>query len=301
MKLMLRNFGVFLFMSLNLFGFEPKSEKGNIVSIPNFQSNYVDARNVDVWLPENYKETNRYAVIYMHDGQMLFDSTIAWNKKEWQVDETLSKLISENKVQDCLVVGIWNNGDHRHAEYFPEKALDYLSSDTKDTLIAQWLNGKPQASNYLRFLTEELKPYIDERFSVYKGRDHTFIAGSSMGGLISIYAICEYPEIFGGAACLSTHWIGIDQDNKLIPEAFNNYLSEFLPDPSVHRIYFDFGTEGIDRFYEPYQEKIDRTMRMRGYNENNLLTKKYPGEDHSEISWAKRLFIPFTFLLNLHD
>lgn len=298
MKLMLRNSGVFLMMSLSLYGLEPKSEKGSVVSIPNFQSNYVDARNVDVWLPENYQETKQYAVVYMHDGQMLFDSTMAWNKQEWQVDEILSKLMNENKVQNCLVVGIWNNGEYRRAEYFPEKAIGYLSDENQDTLIAQWLMGKPLADEYLLFLTEELKPYIDERFSVYTGRAHTFIAGSSMGGLISVYAICEYPEIFGGAACLSTHWIGTYQDNVLIPEAFNSYLSEFLPEPSNHRIYFDFGTEGIDRFYEPYQQQVDQTMRRKGFDEDNWLTKKYSGEDHSEISWAKRLHIPFTFLLN---
>jgi predicted alpha/beta superfamily hydrolase len=298
MKSILSSLGIFLVLSINLLGLEPKTESGKVISFPDFQSNYVDARNVDVWVPEDYQDTKQYAVIYMHDGQMLFDSTNTWNKQEWQVDEVLSKLMKENKIQDCLVVGIWNNGEYRRAEYFPEKALAYLSDESRDTLIAEWLMGEPLADEYLRFLTEELKPFIDKRFKVHTDREHTFIAGSSMGGLISAYAICEYPQIFGGAACLSTHWIGTYQGNVLIPEAFNNYLTEFLPEPANHRIYFDFGTDGIDRFYEPYQQQVDETMRIKGFDEKNWLTKKYPGEDHSEISWAKRLSVPFTFILN---
>ncbi len=298
MKSILSSLGIFLVLSINLLGLEPKTEIGKVISFPDFQSNYVDARNVDVWVPEDYQDTKQYAVIYMHDGQMLFDSTNTWNKQEWQVDEVLSKLMKENKIQDCLVVGIWNNGEYRRAEYFPEKALAYLSDESRDTLIAEWLMGEPLADEYLRFLTEELKPFIDKRFKVHTDREHTFIAGSSMGGLISAYAICEYPQIFGGAACLSTHWIGAHQDNVLIPEAFNNYLTEFLPEPANHRIYFDYGTEGIDRFYEPYQQQVDETMRIKGFDKKNWLTKKYPGEDHSEISWAKRLSVPFTFILN---
>ncbi len=298
MKSILSSLGIFLVLSINLLGLEPKTEIGKVISFPDFQSNYVDARNVDVWVPEDYQDTKQYAVIYMHDGQMLFDSTNTWNKQEWQVDEVLSKLMKENKIQDCLVVGIWNNGEYRRAEYFPEKALAYLSDESRDTLIAEWLMGEPLADEYLRFLTEELKPFIDKRFKVHTDREHTFIAGSSMGGLISAYAICEYPQIFGGAACLSTHWIGTYQDNVLIPEAFNNYLTEFLPEPANHRIYFDYGTEGIDRFYERYQQQVDETMRIKGFDEKNWLTKKYPGEDHSEISWAKRLSVPFTFILN---
>ena len=93
---------------------------GKVVRIENFQSKFVAARNVDVWLPEGYSPAKKYNVVYMHDGQMLFDSTQTWNKKEWKVDEVFSKLISEKKIEDCIVVGIWNNGAERIAEYFPQ-------------------------------------------------------------------------------------------------------------------------------------------------------------------------------------
>ena len=93
---------------------------GKIKRHANFSSEHVQKRNVDVWLPEGYSKKNKYAVIYMHDGQMLFDSTDTWNKQEWKVDETISKLMGENKIQDVIIVGIWNIRQLRHAEYFPQ-------------------------------------------------------------------------------------------------------------------------------------------------------------------------------------
>ncbi|MEO0625387.1 MAG: alpha/beta hydrolase-fold protein, partial [Bacteroidota bacterium] len=127
--------------------------------------------------------------------------------------------------------------------------------------------------------------------------EQTFIAGSSMGGLISMYAICEYPEVFSRAACLSTHWIGtFDTLNNPIPDAFANYLTDNLPSPENHKIYFDFGTETLDAFYEPYQIIADSIMVSRGYDEQNWTTQKFEGENHSERAWHKRLHIPVSFL-----
>jgi enterochelin esterase-like enzyme len=143
-----------------------------------------------------------------------------------------------------------------------------------------------------------LKPLIDKKYSVHRDKKHTFIAGSSMGGLISMYAICEYPNVFGGAACLSTHWPGIfTVENNPIPEAFYNYLKTNLPNPKNHRIYFDYGTATLDAMYEPLQLKVDEVMKAKGYNSLNWSTNKFEGEDHSEKAWQKRLHIPLEFLL----
>ena len=122
--------------------------------------------------------------------------------------------------------------------------------------------------------------------------------GSSKGGLISMYAICEYPEIFGGAICMSTHWPGIfASESNPIPLAFQNYLKANLPNPKTHKIYFDFGTETLDKMYEPYQIKVDEIMKAKKYGKKNWQTLKFEGEDHSEKSWAKRLSIPLAFML----
>ncbi len=157
---------------------------------------------------------------------------------------------------------------------------------------------KPQSDNYLKFIVTELKPYIDKFYPTRKGRKDTFIAGSSMGGLISLYAICEYPEVFGGAACLSTHWPGIFAiDNNPVPGAFVNYLQNHLPDSKNHKIYFDYGDQTLDAMYPPLQKQVDEVMMAKGFKDKNWITRYFPGENHSEIAWNKRLDIPLLFLL----
>lgn len=278
----------------------PKVSSGTVQRFENFRSNYIQNRNVDVWLPNNYNPSKKYAVLYMHDGQMLFDSTTTWNKQEWKVDETLSVLIDNNEIIPTIVVGIWNSGTTRHADYFPEKPIAYLTQKIKDSLINKELLGEARANEYLQFLVTELKPFIDSSFSTYKTPKYTYIAGSSMGGLISWYAISEYPNIFGGAACLSTHWIGIYRENSdAIPNAFVQYAKEKLPSPTNHKIYFDYGTVKLDSLYSKHQKKIDAVIQAKGYKRNkNWITQAFEGEAHTEIAWANRFAIPIRFLLS---
>ena len=270
-----------------------------------FSSKYVDARNVDVWLPAGYQTSKKYAVLYMHDGQMLFDSTTTWNKQEWGIDETLAQLMKEKKIRDCIVVGIWNSGKNRHIDYFPQKPFESIDPEEQDSLYSakrgngnSVFSGKVQSDAYLRFLVTELKPFIDSSYATKKDRANTFVAGSSMGGLISMYALCEYPEVFGGAACLSSHWPGIFYtENNPIPAAFMSYMKAKLPSPINHKIYFDFGTETLDAMYEPYQLQVDSIIQSRGYDSKSWMTKKFVGENHSEQAWRKRFNIPALFLL----
>ena len=145
-----------------------------------------------------------------------------------------------------IVVGIWNGGQTRHQDYFPQKPFEQLSQTEKDTVTAQLQRAgrtnetfKPQSDNYLLFIVKELKPYINSKYSVFSNRENTFIAGSSMGGLISIYAICEYSKIFGGAACLSTHWAGtFTLENNPVPNSFIKYLSNFLTKTEYRKFIF---------------------------------------------------------------
>ena len=155
------------------------------------------------------------------------------------------------------------------------------------------------ADNYLKFIVKELKPFIDKKYSTLPDMENTVVMGSSMGGLISMYAICEYPEVFGGAGCLSTHWVG-DPNNffEAVPQAYAQYLRENLPDPETHKIYFDFGTETLDQHYEPWQMEIDQIMEEGDYGRNNWMTRKFEGEAHTENDWAGRLQYPLEFLLD---
>lgn len=261
-----------------------------------FTSINVDTRNIDIWLPDGYSKGRKYNVLYMHDAQMLYDKGNSWNASEWEVDETITNLLSKGEIKDVIVVGIWNNGHKRHLEFFPQKSIDSIASPQREILLGL-MPEEPQADLYLKFLVEELKPFIDATYSVYTKAENTFIAGSSMGGLISLYAICEYPDIFGGAACISTHWYGTYEANELIPKGIQSYMKKHLPDPKNHKVYFDYGTVGLDAPYGTYQKNMDLIMKDAGYTSKNHLTKVFEGNDHSEKYWSKRFYIPIKFLL----
>jgi len=282
---------------------------GKVERIENFDSQFIPSRNVDVWLPDGYSSDEKYAVLYMHDGQMLFDSTTTWNGQEWGVDETMGRLLNEDQIRNTIVVGIWNT-EFRHSEYFPQQPFESLPQAFQDSLLSSV--GENQAAslfkteiasdNYLKFIVTELKPFIDKKYATHTDVKNTFVAGSSMGGLISMYALCEYPDVFYGAGCLSTHWVGIfDTLNNPIPTQFAEYLEGNLPDPNSHKIYFDFGTETLDALYEPYQTKVDSILVQHGYGAENWKTLKFVGEDHSEIAWNKRLEVPLGFLLGKEE
>ena len=274
----------------------PTVSSGKIVRL-NMPSQYVDNRLVDIWLPDGYPHSGPYNVVYMHDGQMLYDATHNWAKQEWKIDEVAGKLLSENKINKTIIIGVHNNGAKRHSEYLPNKVFNYLSGDDLFNNLSTKNNNR--SDEYLKFLVFELKPFIDLNYNVFVDANHTFVMGSSMGGLISMYAICEYPNVFGGAACVSTHWIGKMEDNSFIPEAFLQYLKDYLPNPKNHRIYFDTGDQTLDAFYPPYQKKVDELMKSNNFNSSNWETLYFPGENHSEISWAKRIDKPLLFLLGV--
>ncbi len=272
-----------------------KKVTGTVIIHENFESEFVKPRNVEVWLPENYDSSDSsYQVLYMHDGQNVFNPNTSYNGNDWMVDEALTRLIKEGKVPGTIVVASWNTGETRFAEYMPQKPEKIMNSEEVKNEVIE-LGGTPIISdNYLQFLTKELKPFIDKEYRTKPEREHTSIMGSSMGGLISLYAIMEYPDVFGAAGCLSTHWIV-----EKIGKEFVDYLPGNLPDPETHKIYFDYGTEGLDAGYEPSQKRVDEFMKSAGFTSGeNWVTKKFEGHDHKEQYWAMRIDVPLEFILN---
>ena len=279
---------------------------GTIVDLGVLKSKYADPRRVVVWLPDGYSRRGpKYAVLYMHDGQNLFDKATAGYGMEWEIDEHLSKLIAEKKVRPTIVVGIWNT-PKRLQEYVPSKAFNGLPPEYRDKVRALY-GGDPLSDGYLKFIVRELRPMIDAKFNVKTDRADTAIMGSSMGSLISLYAIDEYPQIFGAAGMMSTHWPlfmtpegkSVDQKEfEVVSSAFERYLRPALPDPRTHKLYFDHGTETLDAIYKAYQDRVDQVVARRGYRQGvNWLTRNFPGQKHNEISWASRVDVPLQFLL----
>lgn len=154
-------------------------------------------RRVWIYLPEDYARSGkRYPVLYMHDGQNVFDDATSYSG-EWGVDEFLDS----TTLKKCIVVGIDNGGDKRLNEYCPyDFSLTGIASNYK--------TNKGEGGLYADFLVKTLKPFIDKRYRTAKDKKNTFIAGSSMGGLISLYTVLKYPTVFGGAGVFSpAFWV----------------------------------------------------------------------------------------------
>lgn len=274
-------------------------QTGMLVSYADFESAFVDSRRVDIWLPPSYgaNPQDSFPVIYMHDGQNLFEDSLCGFGVEWGVDETICKLTAEGKIPECMVVGIWNT-PKRYPEYQPQKPYPLLDSAYRSQLTEIY-GMEPASDNYLKFIVGELKPFVDEAYRTLSQREQTYIMGSSMGGLISLYAVCEYPDIFAGAGCLSTHWVTwVDLNNGEMARVMQEYLRTNLPEAGRHVFYFDYGTEELDAHYEKHQKAVDRILEEKGYTwQKDWISLKFEGASHSEIFWQERLFIPMEFLL----
>lgn len=277
---------------------------GKLYRIENFESDFVSARNIDVWVPENYSDNTAYATLYMHDGQMLFDSTTTWNKQEWKVDETIIRLMKEEKIKPTIVVGMWNVTEDRHTDYFPQQPWENLSDSTRQAVLDEnhaqsesLFRKEINSDNYIKFITDEVLPLVETNFNVSRNVKDRAVAGSSMGGLISWYTVLEKPHLFSTAICISTHWPGaMPIENNPIPEAFFSYIEEKSPmAPNNHKFYFDFGTETLDALYPPFEEKVNEVFASKNYKESSFRNLKFEGTDHSENAWNQRLHIPLEF------
>lgn len=271
---------------------------GHLFRYADFPSRFVAPRHVDVWLPPGYGATDvaAYPVLYMHDGQNLFDPASAYAGVDWGIDEALVRLHAvrglhaEGLQQVPIVVGIWNNpANQRWREYMPQKPYAALPAVQQAWVLAQ-AGGPPYSDAYLQFLVEEIKPFIDAHYRTRPEQPATCIMGSSMGGLISLYALCEYPTVFGGAACVSTHW-------PAGGPALVTAMAKGLPPAGQHRVYFDYGTATLDEHYEPLQNQMDALLPAAGYTlGRDWRTEKFVGAEHSERSWRERVHIPLGFL-----
>jgi predicted alpha/beta superfamily hydrolase len=226
-------------------------------------------RRIWIYLPAGYQASKKnFPVLYMHDGQNLFDKVTS-GYGEWGVDEVLDSL-SKNSGKQMIVVGIDHGGKDRITEYNP-----YDSQ-----------YGKGEGKAYVDFLVKTLKPYIDATFRTLKDPGHTAIAGSSMGGLISMYAIARYPEVFGNAGIFSpAFW--------LAPDLYGE-VSRLLPNPGEQRIYFVAGALETKTML-PDLEKMYHQLDPSGRNAKIRLKEASDGK-HSEWFWHREFPAFATFI-----
>ena len=249
---------------------------GNVRFHYNFYSPQLDNyRTIIIYLPDNYEyEKNRYQVLYMHDGNNIFDAKTSFSGIEWMVDETVEKLIKMNEIEKIIVVGIYNTSD-RINEYSP-----YIDD----------IRGGGKGDSYIKFIKETLKPFIDKNYRTKCGRDYTGIAGSSLGGLISLYAVFEYPEIFGKAGIISPalYW----SDLKIINMIESKKLEYKL------KLWIDIGTDefeetGVLKWYENAVENCEILENaIKNQNKSSVMIDyKFSiikGGRHNEYWWSLR-------------
>lgn len=269
---------------------------GRLVRIENFPSQFITARNIDVWLPDHYAINKKYRVVYMQDGQNLFTSAHLVENEVWNLDITLDSLYSTMAIEDCIVVGIWNNPEFYRSEYFPEKIFERMSTKKRKSMLSDELHYPLLSDDYLRFVVFELKPYIDRNFPVLSSRENTNIAGSRDGGLMSLYAVCEYPEIFHSASCLS-----LESFDESILKALLSYLRKKIPDSKSHKIYFDFLLKEDKPMTSALLRKLDALFKKKNYTSENYINKQIESYLSEYPSKNPRFFDLFLFLLKRNN
>ncbi len=225
-------------------------------------------RDLVVWLPPSYTEdrSKRYPVLYMHDGQNVFNPATSFIGFDWRADEVADSLIRAQAIEEIIIVGI-NNTPDRMSEY----------ADT------------PLGRKYAKFVVERVKPLIDSRYRTKPSRENTAVMGSSMGGLISMMFVLWYPAVFSQAACLSTS-VGSGMGEKELQEHFSeNQLSKDL------RIYMDVGE--LERPLVPGNEALATFLEKSGFETGKNFEFFFAkGALHNEQAWAHRLWRPMKFL-----
>ena len=234
-------------------------------------------RRVWVYLPQTYNSsTKKYPVLYMHDGQNVFDDATSFSG-EWGVDEAIDTL--GLKYKECIVVGIDNGGDKRLNEYCPyDFSLSGIAANNKTNV--------GEGRKYVEFLVNTLKPFIDKKYRTLKDSKNTFTAGSSMGGLISMYEVLEYPKVFGGAGVFSpAFWVG--------PKIFDDIKAKGKKVKA--KIYFYAGDAEGETMVP---------MTIRAFNEMHRVSKSKMAEviraggKHNEPRWRVEFPLFYEWIMN---
>ncbi|MFT3678949.1 MAG: alpha/beta hydrolase-fold protein [Ferruginibacter sp.] len=233
-------------------------------------------RRIWLYLPEGYnKNKKRYPVLYMQDGQNVFDNYTS-GYGEWGVDECLDSLIESGKPA-CIVVGIDNGNDKRMSEYNP---YEFTMHDS-----ALSITFEPEGDAYVDFLAKTLKPYIDKKYRTLPSKENTIVAGSSMGGLIAYYAMLKYPAVFGKAGIFSpAFWTasGLDAATDSLGDNLSGKLFFYMGEPE--------GKKYVDDMIS-IQEKIGKNSSAVIYSVID------PEGRHNEAAWQKWFPAFYTWIM----
>lgn len=269
--------------------------KGTLVYWTDVTSEFLGpSRHVVVWLPPGYDENREapYPVLYMHDGQNLFDPRMGSGAQGdiWDVDDTVVTLVEQDRIPPVIVVGVWSS-EERITEYSP------------------WHD----APSYARFLIEELMPRVNAKLNAAAGPGNTAVMGSSMGGLLSYYLVTYHPDVFGSCGCISSafilsealvaNWVPRNSQSETLDATpfIVRDIEAGLEVPRNVRYWFDYGTVGGDANYdEPHQHLLAWLLDQGLTQGKDFVIQVYEGADHNEAAWRDRLGDPLLFLFGEH-
>lgn len=269
-------------------------DAGRFVTIDAAPTANIVPPRVTIWLPPGYDAgKRRYGVVYMHDGQNVFDPKRSGYNKVWAADKSVLRLVAAHRIAPVIIVAVDHPGAARYRQYFPQR-LYAMASPATQADIAKEAKGPLTGDAYLHFLTDDLKPLIDRTYRTRPDAAHTAVIGSSMGGLISCYAFIERGDVFGRAGCVSTHWpltFGltiVPGDDR--PALWQAYLAQHLGKPAGRRLWMDHGDKTLDAAYPAWQPLIDADLTALGWRRGrDFESRTYPGAAHEENAWAARM------------
>ncbi|MFN3864467.1 MAG: alpha/beta hydrolase [Erythrobacter sp.] len=278
-------------------------DKGRLLEYERVPAAGLPDQRLTIWLPPGYDVSHaRYPVLYMHDGHNLFDPAKSNFNKIWAADQAMLAAVAGGTVEPHIIVGIWAPGPDRYRQYLPRSAYDAAPQALKAQMDAA-AGGVVVSDLYLDWIAGPLKAWVDASFRTRPGRDDTAIVGSSMGGLMSCYALLERPQVFGRAGCVSSHWPAVDPravegEDSGVKALWDGWFAARLGAPDGRRVWMDHGTATLDQYYAPYQQAIDARFAAAGWQKGrDWQSKVYAGAEHEENAWAARLPEIFGWLL----
>lgn len=279
-------------------------DTGRFIEYQNVAAEGLPDQRLSIWLPPGYDApgSRRFPVLYMHDGHNLFDVKNSNFNKIWAADQAMLAVSASGKVEPHIIIGIWAPGNDRYRQYLPRSAYDAAPPAVRAQMEAM-AAGDVISDRYLAWIAGPLKSWVDTSFRTRTGREDTAIIGSSMGGLMSCYAILERPQVFGRAGCVSSHWPAVDPrvvagEDSGVKALWDAWFAARLGKPDGRRIWMDHGTATLDQFYAPYQQVIDARFAAEGWQRGrDWESRVYEGAEHEENAWAARLPEIFVWLL----
>lgn len=280
------------------------ADSGRLIEYREVAAAGLPPQKLTIWLPPGYDRDQavRYPVLYMHDGHNLFDVANSNFNKIWAADKAMLAAAADGSVRPHIIVGIWAPGADRYRQYLPRPVYDAAPPPLR-ARMDEFAKGTVVSDAYLAWLAGPLKTWVDSSFRTLPGRDDTAIAGSSMGGLMSCYAFLERPDIYGRAACVSSHWPATDPtapeiDNAALAAFWRGWFATRLGQADGRRLWLDHGTATLDAYYAPYQQQVDAGIAQAGWvRGSEWESRVYEGAEHEENAWAARLPEVFRWLL----